>query len=173
MGNFKFKRMRKSMYHYDFAGGELSVDFYMKENVPGQCYMHIKAKTGVFEIKLQGYTYGYLLESARQGLVDNIHGFCLIMFNIAEGIYQDQEFADGIMSAINDYAQRRLDKAAELAASVTPEQEQADEALMRDVAEYADAEDDKTRQELRAQWKNDVKEELFRHGDTIDNQADA
>lgn len=142
MGNI-FKK--KPKYHFFFGNesiGGFEVDFYMTENKPKDCYVHIHGKSpdgGIFDVRLNGYTYGYLMESARQGKEDNIHGLCVMLFTLASQVYVDEGLRNDVIKAIGKYQKRLMKKAGEAAKSVTPEQDTADQAFMESVAEYAAA----------------------------------
>lgn len=135
MGIFK----RKPIYHYFFGNenlGGFEVDFYMEENNIKNCYMRIVGKNeqgGIFDIKLNGHSYGYLMESARQGKEDNIHGFCAMLFLIATGIYEDERFGNDVMKAVMKYQKRLFAKAESNAKQVTEAEEMGAQALFDDV----------------------------------------
>lgn len=144
-------------YHYFFGNesvGGFEVDFYMTENKPSDCYVHIHGKSGnggIFDVKLNGYSYGYLMASAQQGNEENIHGFCAMLFILATQIYQDNGLCNDVLKAINKY-QKRLDKKAEeVAKSTTKEQEEADDALINDII----AEQSMSKKELKAKRESD------------------
>lgn len=136
---------RKPKYHFVFGNGSVGgfeVDFYMTENRPKDCYVHIHGKSvggSIFDVKLNGYTYGYLMESARQGNEDNIHGFCVMLCTLANQVYIDEGLCNDVITAIGKYQKRLMKKAEEAAKSVTPEREMAEQAFMESVVEYAAA----------------------------------
>ena len=63
-----------------------------------------------------------------------------------------------MLNAVSDLLDRKMAEGAEESENVTPEQEQADQALMEGVAEYADGKTDKERKEIIKQWHEDVKD---------------
>lgn len=174
---FLQRNNKKPVYHYKFGAGDnrgFVVDFYMKEGSLDDCYMEISAGAGVFNLKLQGYAYGYLMESARQGLTDNIHGFCAMLFLISDGVYRDAEFAVDLMEAIGGYYERLMERAEQKAEVVTDEQELQAQAVMEELAKFAELDDDAERDAMREEWKNDLRNEMARQdGDTTDNIPDA
>lgn len=110
------------------------MDFFADEKELTNCYMRISTTSGIFDLKLQGHTYGYLLASAKKGLLDNIHGFCALVFMVADGIYQDVGFANDITKAVMKYQKRLMIKqAGDKAKAVTDAHEQASQAFMEDV----------------------------------------
>lgn len=182
--NFGFKRGQKPVYHFEFGGGvadyAFAVDFFMKEGSPKDCYMQVKSALGMFDFKLQGYTYWYLMESARQGIEENIHGFCATMSLVAGGVYQDEEFSQDIISAVMRYSERLIEKAKITAGEVTDEQEQMSQTIMEDVAKFAELESDQERDALRERWKEEMRDEMSNQdnqenqdGDKTDNQPNA
>lgn len=178
--NFGFRKGQKPVYHFEFGKGVADyafvVDFFMKED-SSNCYMQVKSAHGAFEFKLQGYTFWYLMESARQGLEENIHGFCATMYLVADGLYQDEEFAQDLLNAVMRYSDRLMEKAKLAAKEVTDEHEQMSQTLMEDVAKFAELESDQERDALREQWKDELRNEINNQdnqdGDKTDNQSDA
>lgn len=179
--NFGLKKEQKPVYHFEFGKGVADyafiVDFFMKEDSPKDCYMQVRSAHDAFGFKLQGHTYWYLMESARQGIEENIHGFCATMFLVAEGVYQDEEFSQDILSAVLRYSERLIEKAKIVAGEVAEEQEQMSQAIMEDVVKFAELESDQERDALREQWKEELREEInnqdIQDGDKTNNQSDA
>ncbi len=155
MSNNPFKK--KPKYHFFFGNesvGGFNVDFYMTEKKPKKCYMRISGKSdrGVtFEVKLNGYSYGFLMESARQCQEDNIHGFCAMLFILASEIYQDQGLRNDIVKAITKYQNRQMKRAESEAAKIDEATEQADQAFMEDIA----SEQGLSKKELKAKREAD------------------
>lgn len=166
------KREVKPMYHFGFEDdsvGSFVVDFYMDEGNRDGCYMEIGTRSGIFGMRLQGYTYGYLMASARQGLMENIHGFCAMVFLVADGVYQDERFADDVMGAIGGYCERLMERAGQEASGVTEADERGSQLVMEDVARYADSGSDKKRRAMRESWKNDLREGIAEYGESTDD----
>lgn len=166
---FKFKKP-KPKYHFFFGNesvGGFEVDFYMTENKPKDCYVHIHGKSsrgGIFDIKLNGHTYGFLMESARQGNVENIHGFCAMLFTIATHIYTDETLSAKVLEAVIDYQDRLMQKGAEQAKQVTEAEEAASQAYMEGLVEYANA-SPKEREQIRREEKEIMKDILKEEGE--------
>ena len=134
------------------------MDFYIHDRKIEKCYVKISTDNDLFSLKFTGDTYLYLLESARQGNTENIHGFCATVFAMVSNMYSDAKFAEDMLNAVSDLLDRKMAEGAEESENVTPEQEQADQALMEGVAEYADGKTDKERKEIIKQWHEDVKD---------------
>lgn len=149
--------------------GGFIAEWYFKENSIGKSYLEISTESGIWSMRIdaRSHAYGYLLESARQGKTENIHGYAALLYIAAQHLTQEQGFCDDITRSVQKW-QRRLEKQAEKAAkALTPEQNEADAALMSDVAAYADA-TPKERKKMRRQWKEEAREEMGRKG-RIDN----
>lgn len=148
----------KNTHPYHFELGRFIVDFYIHDRKIEKCYAKISTDNNLFSLQFTGDTYLYLLESARQGNTENINGFCATMFAMVSNMYSDAKFAEDMLNAVSDLLDRKMAEGAEESENVTPEQEQADQALMEGVAEYADGKTDKERKEIIKQWHEDVKD---------------
>lgn len=138
------------MHRFEF-GGAFIVDMYHDEKDVRKCYAQITTVSDNFSLKVTGYPYGYLMESAAQGNEENIHGFCAMMYLVADGVYRDAGFAKDLMKSISKY-QKRLEKKAEDAAkNVTEAQEEADTALLNDII----SEQGMSKKELKAKREAD------------------
>lgn len=136
--------------------------FHYKEGNIEKTFLSITSESGVFNMRIGGNTetYGYLLAAAIQDRIDQLEGFAMTIFIPAMTITQDAELNEDIQMAIVRHTDREDKNAAENAAKVTDEQETANQAVMEDVAEYADAKTDKERKAIREKWKEEVKETL-------------
>lgn len=136
--------------------------FHYKEGSIDKTFLSITSESGVFNMRIGGNTetYGYLLAAAIQNRTDQLDGFALSMFIPAMTITRDAELNEDIQMAIVRHMDREDKKAAESAAGVTAEQETANQAVMEDVAEFADAKTAKERETMREKWKEEVKETL-------------
>lgn len=156
---------KKPKYHFFFGNesvGGFNVDFYMNENKIEDCYVHIHGKSianGIFDVKFNGYSYGYLMESARQGITDNIEGFCTMLYAIVNQVYADEGLYNDLIKAIQKYQKRLLKRAEKEAANISEVQNEADTAFMQSVVEFAEA-DPKRRKEIQAEDKALLKEML-------------
>lgn len=145
------KESKRWKFTFHYKGGNIEKTF-----------LSITSESGVFNMRIGGNTetYGYLLAAAIQDRIDQLEGFAMTIFIPAMTITQDAELNEDIQMAIVRHTDREDKKAAENAAKVTDEQETANQAVMEDVAEYADAKTDKERKAIREKWKEEVKETL-------------
>lgn len=139
--------------------GVFQFNFYYKEGKPEGCFLRINNEDGIFSIKIAGNTdaYGYLLAAALQDKDEQLHGYAVLLCVPAMAVMMDGQFARDLESAVNGYMERRQAKGAEEATKVTDEQEQGNQAVMEDVAKFADAKSDNERDALREEWKDDYK----------------
>ena len=134
---FKPKR-RTLLHHINIGNGALWADFYVDTNRPDGCYLHIYSDHHVFEHKVTGEPYLYLMESVRQDKVSEVEAYCAMIWRLSTEIYQDIDLCKDIIKAFTDRDERLLKKGAEKAAEVTDLREEADQAFMTDVAREAD-----------------------------------
>lgn len=142
--------------------GKWMFTFHYKQGSIDKTFLSITSEGGLMNMRIGGNTdtFGYLLAAAMQDRVDQLEGYALTLFCPAMAITQDAELNDDIQKAIVRYFDRKEKQAAEEAAKVTDEQETANQAVMEDVAEYADAKTDKERKVIREQWKEETKQIL-------------
>lgn len=141
--------------------GGFIAEWYFKENNIKESYLEISTESGIWSMRVDARcnAYGYLLESARQGKTENIHGYAALLYITAQQLTQEQGFCDDITRSVQKW-QRRMEKRAEKAAvNVSDIGEQAAQALMESVAQYADA-TPKQRKQMREQWKEDAIEAM-------------
>lgn len=161
---------KRPKYHFFFGNesvGGFNVDFYMNENKVEDCYVHIHGKSiakGIFDVKFNGYSYGYLMESARQGITGNIEGFCTMLYAIVNQVYADEGLCNDLIKAVQKYQKRLLKRAEKEAANVTEAQNEADTAFMQSVVEFAEA-DPKRRKEIQAEDRAILKDVLSEKGE--------
>ncbi len=149
MSNNPFKRKT----YFEKRVGEFIFKWFFNEKKPKECYLRIETTSGIWSMTVAGGThaYGYLLAAAKQDLDNQLSGYAMYNYVVATSITQNQGFLDGLTKEINKMF-RRLDKEAETAAkAVTEEQEQADQALMEDIA----SEQGLSKKELKAKRKAD------------------
>lgn len=140
---------------------EWSFKFYLNENSVERSYLDISSTSKLFGMRIGGnsHAFGYLLAAAEQGLDEQLHGYVTMLCVPALAITADQELCDGLTREITEYL-KRLDKQAQgVAENISDEEDQANQALMTDVAEYADAKP-KERKKKRKAHKKAVKEEV-------------
>ena len=142
--------------------GAFRFNFYYKEGRLEQCFLRIENEDGIFTIKIAGNTdaYGYLLSAALQDKDEQLHGYAVLLCVPAMAMMMDGQFARDLESAVNGYIERKMNKGAEEAAKVTDEQEQGNQAVMEDVAKFADVKSDKERDALREEWKDEEREAM-------------
>ena len=94
-------------------------------------WLDIDSISNNFHLRLMVGThpFGYLMESARQGIVDNIHGYCVYMYKIAMCLTTEKGFVDEITKAMYKY-DKRMEKRAESAPKAS---EFDDELALREV----------------------------------------
>lgn len=164
---------RKPKYHIEIGGGTFVADFYVSEKEPDVMhnYLHIYTPNGVFEIKIVGFPYGYLLTAVTQGNEEEVHNYCVLLWRISQEIYQEAGFANDIVKAITKRDKRLLKKAEIEAKKTSDAQIQADEALLNDVI----AEQSLSKKELkkkRAEDKALLREILTEKEDNAEKSAD-
>lgn len=135
--------------------------FYLDEKSIERSYLDISSTSKLFGMRVGGnaHAFGYLLAAAEQGLNEQLHGYVTMLCVPALAITQDQELCNGLTKEIGEYLKRLDKQAQDIANSVTDEEEQANQALMDDVADYADAKP-KERKKKRKEHKKALKEEV-------------
>lgn len=98
----------------DVCGGAFTAEFfYEKDNMSwNTCYLLIKAKNGVFEQKVTGFTFGYLLSSVLSGNEKELEAYCSMMWRITQEIYKYRSLCNGIIRAINRHDRNLIRKAS-------------------------------------------------------------
>ena len=142
----------KPRYSVNVGGGAFIADFYVDEKHPDveHNYLHIHTPNNVFEQKIVGYPYGYLLTAVSQGNEEEIHSYCTVLWRVTQEIYQDAGLANDILRAFAKY-DKRLMKQAEKAKTITDAQEQASQAFMEDIV----SEQGMSKKELKAKREAD------------------
>jgi len=151
---------RKKTY-FEKRVGEFVFRWFFNEKKPKECFLRIETTSGIWGMTVAGGThaYGYLLAAAKQGLDNQLSGYAMYNYIVATGITQNQGFLDGLTKEINKMFKRMNKDAASAAKAVTDEQETADQALMEEVAAYADAGPEE-RKKMREADKAAVREVL-------------
>lgn len=129
---------RKPTRHYE-AGG-YTFDFYLKGNDARKSYLEIGTESGIFKVRLDArtYSFGYLYVAAEKGMIEQLHGYAVLLSNTSEYLCQSQEFVDTVMKALTSSVAEGLAEADAKAAAVTEYAEQASQAFMEDVVKAAD-----------------------------------
>lgn len=143
----------KPRYSVDVGNGAFIADFYVDEKRADveHNYLHIHAPNHVFEQKIVGYPYGYLLAAVSQGNEEEVHNYCVVLWRVTQEIYQDAGLANDILRAFAKYDKRLMKQAEKEAAAVTPEAEQGAQAFMEDIA----SEQSMSKKELKAKREAD------------------
>lgn len=148
----------KPRYSVDVGNGAFIADFYVDEKRADveHNYLHIHTPNNVFEQKIVGYPYGYLLAAVSQGNEEEVHNYCVVLWRVTQEIYQDDGLANDILRAFAKYDKRLMKQAEKNAAAVTPEAEQGAQAFMEDIV----SEQGMSKKELKA--KREADKELMR-----------
>lgn len=151
----------KPKYHIEIGGGAFIADFYVDEKHPDveHNYLHIHTPNKVFEQRVVGYPYGYLLADVSQGNEEEVHGYCMMLWRVTQEIYQEAGFANDIIRAINKRDKRLMKQAEKEAAKVSEAEEMASQSFMEDVAAYAEA-SPKERKRMSKESRKEMKQIL-------------
>jgi len=149
--NCSFFKGNKPKHLYEVGGGAFKLAFYINERNPDGNYLHITTPSDVFEQKLRGYPFGYLLAAAQQGEMSELEAYCLLLYRVSEEISQDAGFANDIIKALNKRDKRLMKQAENRAKTVTSEQEQVAQAFMEEII----AETSMGKRELKSKRKAD------------------
>lgn len=151
----------KPRYSVNVGNDAFIADFYVDEKQPDveHNYLHIHTPNNVFEQRIVGYPYGYLLAAVSQGNEEEVNNYCVVLWRVTQEIYQDAGLANDILRAFAKYDKRLMKQAEQRAKAVTDTEEQASQAFMEDVAAYADA-TPKERKKMREGWKDEAREVL-------------
>lgn len=146
----------KPRYSVNVGNGAFIADFYVDEKHPDleHNYLHIHTPNNVFEQKIVGYPYGYLLAAVSQGNEEEVHNYCVVLWRVTQEIYQDAGLANGILRAFAKYDKRLMKQAEQRAKAVTDTEEQASQAFMEDIA----SESGMSKKELKAKREADKAE---------------
>lgn len=146
----------KPRYSVNVGNGAFVADFYVDEKRADveHNYLHIHTPNHVFEQKIVGYPYGYLLAAVSKGNEEEVHNYCILLWRITQEIYQDIGFANDIIKAINKRDKRLMKQAEKKAVAVTDSEEMAAQAFMEDIA----SESGMSKKELKAKREADKAE---------------
>lgn len=143
----------KPRYSVNVGNGAFVADFYVDEKRADveHNYLHIHTPNHVFEQKIVGYPYGYMLAAVSQGNEEEVHNYCVVLWRVTQEIYQDAGLANDILRAFAKYDKRLMKQAEKNAAAVTDPEEMASQAFMEDIA----SESDMSKKELKAKREAD------------------
>lgn len=138
----------KPRYSVNVGNGAFVADFYADEKRPDMehNYLHIHTPNHVFEQKIVGYPYGYLLAAVSQGNEEEVHNYCVVLWRVTQEIYQDAGLANDILRAFAKYDKSLMKQAEKNAATVTDSEEIASAAFMDDIV----SEQGMSKKELKA-----------------------
>lgn len=156
----------KPRYSVNVGNGTFVADFYVDEKRADveHNYLHIHTPNHVFEQKIVGYPYGYLLAAVSQGNEEEVHNYCLLLWRIAQEVYQDLGFANDIIHALNKRDKRLMKEAETNAKAVSDAEETASQAFMEDVVAYAEA-SPKERKRMSEESRKEMREILKEDSD--------
>ena len=151
----------KPKYHIEIGGGAFIADFFVDEKHPDveHNYLHIHTPNKVFEQRVVGYPYGYLLVAVSQGNEEEVHSYCVMLWRVTQEIYQDAGFANDIIRAITKRDKRLMKQAEKEAAKVSEAEEMASQAFMENVIAFADA-SPKERKRMSKESRKEMKQIL-------------
>lgn len=117
------KSMLRKFYNkklYTFKGegmGNFEVTIY-------RFHMDINTVSGNFSCRIRAtqHPYLYLLAAATQGKVDQIYGYCMILFTVANTLTTDQKLTNDVVKAIKNWTKRHEDMGAAKAENVTTDE---------------------------------------------------
>lgn len=156
-----FNSKKTPQYSVSVGNNTFVADFYVDEKNPDvkHNYLHIYAPNGVFEQKVVGYPFGYLLAAVSQGKEEEVHSYCVMLWRVTQEIYQDLGFCQDIIKAINKRDKRLMKEAERNAAKVSEAEEMASQAFMEDVVAYAEA-SPKERKRMSKESRKEMKQIL-------------
>lgn len=142
MSNNIFKRKKQSPLHHVEVGGFV-VNFYFKEDSIVDSYMEIRTVSDNWRMRLDARheMYGYLASAAKQGMNEQIHGYCVTLYILSTAL--DQGLINDLQKSITKYMKRMDKKAESEAKNVSDAQIAGDEALMQEVIERGKAKGNK------------------------------
>lgn len=157
-----FNSKKTPQYSVSVGNNTFIADFYVDEKNPDvkHNYLHIYAPNGVFEQKVVGYPFGYLLAAVSQGNENEIHSYCIMLWRITQEIYQDLGFAQDIIKAINKRDKRLMKQAEKEAAKVSEAEEMASDALMREAIERGKPMSRQQRRKMERESRKEMKQIL-------------
>ena len=152
----------KPKHHLEIGNGAFIADFYVDEKNPDvkHNYLHIYASNGVFEQKVVGYPFGYLLAAVSQGKEEEVHSYCVMLWRVTQEIYQDLGFCQDIIKVINKRDKRLMKEAEQNAKNVTDADEMASDALLREAIERGKPMSRQQRRKMKRESREEMKQIL-------------
>ena len=140
---FSFKN--KVEYNFEFGGFKV---------VFRRFWLEIESVSENFKVRFLAseHPYGYLYVSAKQGRLDNIHGFCAYIYKLSHTLTTDNKLVEDVTKAIKNYEKRLAAKAATV---VSTENDDIDLEIVKQNHEAGQM----TKKERKAR-KKEIKEAL-------------
>ena len=88
-----------------------------------------------FLLKVSGHTAGYLRQSIKQGNDNELQGFAMLMYTVANSAYVDDEFAKDITNAVGNLLKRLNDEAKSKAEAITKEEDDLNAQIINSAIE--------------------------------------
>lgn len=106
-------------------------------------YMEIRTISDNWRMRLDArhMMYGYLLTAVKQGLKEQIHGYCVQLFILATAL--DQGLINDVQKALTKFMKRKEKESKSEAKAVSEAQIAGDEALMQEAIERGSLRGDK------------------------------
>lgn len=145
-------------------GSAMTADFYKNEKKAAFNYLRIYAFNGAFDFKIVGFPYSFLLHCVEREDYEEVANYAMFLWRFSQEIYQDEQFAKDVLQALDAKDRRTFEAAQNKSAQVSETKEQMNQAVMEDIAEYADIGSDEARREFREYWKEEIKNEAKNEG---------
>ena len=116
-------------------------------------FLKISERNGQWSLTIDGnsHVFGYLLEAAHQGKLEQLEGYARLVWSVSMLLTQDQTLTDDVATALNGWHERMMQKGAEAAEKVTKAEELASRSLMEDIV----SEQGLSKKELKAKREAD------------------
>lgn len=100
-----FTFRNKVEYNFEFGGFKV---------VFRRFWLEIESVSENFKVRFLAseHPYGYLYVSAKQGRLDNIHGFCAYIYKLSHTLTTDNKLVEDVTKAMKNYEKRLAAKAA-------------------------------------------------------------
>ena len=137
----------RNKVEYQFKFGGFKVIF-------RRFWLEIESISENFKVRFLAseHPYGYLYVSAKQGRLDNIHGFCAYIYKLSHTLTPDNKLVEDVTKVIKNYEKRLAAKAA---TAVSAENDDIDLEIVKQNHEVG-----KMTKKERKQRKKVIKEAL-------------
>lgn len=138
----------KVEYKFEFGGFKV---------VFRRFWLEIESVSENFKVRFLAseHPYGYLYVSAKQGRLDNIHGFCAYIYKLSHTLTTDNKLVEDVTKVIKNYEKRLVAKAA---TQVSTENEDIDLEVVKqnhEVGKMTKKERNQRRKELKEAMKDE------------------